>query len=92
MIRTYQNLALVFLISLSGLLDLAGQEPGKGGARIRPRQRSANPVQLEKAFVASKPTIGDTIPEIALFDESGNPFNTRSFRGKYVVVTFGCLT
>ena len=35
---------------------------------------------------------GDSFPEIDVHDASGEPFNTKSLKGKYTVVVNGCLT
>ena len=43
-------------------------------------------------FDASGLKAGDPFPSVAVFDESGKPFNTRSLKGQYTVVVNGCLT
>ena len=35
---------------------------------------------------------GDPFPEIDVYDATGNPFNTKSLKGKYTVIVNGCLT
>lgn len=43
-------------------------------------------------FDASGLEVGDSFPAVAVFDENGKPFNTRSLKGQYTVVVNGCLT
>jgi len=47
---------------------------------------------VEKWFDASGLKVGDAFPSVAVFDEAGQPFNTRSLKGQYTVVVNGCLT
>ena len=47
---------------------------------------------VEKWFDASGLKVGDPFPSVAVFDEAGKPFNTRSLKGQYTVVVNGCLT
>lgn len=56
------------------------------------RPKAQTPQEKERKFVSAKPTIGDALPDVSIFDENGKSFQTSSFRGKYVVITFGCLT
>ncbi len=35
---------------------------------------------------------GDPFPELEVFDDEGNPFNTKSLQGQHAVVVNGCLT
>ena len=46
----------------------------------------------EADFTKAKPTIGDTIPELTVYDPSGKEVKTSSLRGQHVVLVFGCLT
>lgn len=78
-----------FLFSLVPLLT-HGQESTPPSNDDRPRWQS--PRERERKFVESEPTIGDPIPNVSLMDAKGNSVSTESFRGKYVVITFGCLT
>ena len=34
----------------------------------------------------------EQLPDITVFDESGEPFKLESLKGKYSVIVFGCLT
>jgi hypothetical protein len=36
--------------------------------------------------------VGETFPEMSIFDGAGKPFNTKSLKGQYTVVINGCLT
>ena len=46
----------------------------------------------EEDFTKSKPAIGDTIPDVTVYDPSGKEVKTSDLRGHYTVLTFGCLT
>lgn len=46
----------------------------------------------EAAFVKSSPTIGEMLPDVAIYSPDGTPVSTADFRGHYTVLTFGCLT
>ena len=48
--------------------------------------------QREKAFLSSKPRIGESLPDVTVFAVDGTPFKTADLRGHYTVLTFGCLT
>ncbi len=52
------------------------------------RERSA-----DEAFMDRSPRVGEPIPDVAGYDESGQPFPLRErLRGSYTVLVFGCLT
>ncbi len=38
------------------------------------------------------PQVGSVMPSVKAFDESGKEFTTKSLRGSYSVIVFGCLT
>jgi cytochrome oxidase Cu insertion factor (SCO1/SenC/PrrC family) len=46
----------------------------------------------EEDFVKSKPAVGETVPDVTVYDPSGKEVKTSSLRGHYTVLTFGCLT
>lgn len=48
--------------------------------------------QREKAFLKSKPLIGEMLPDVTVYSPDGTPFRTADLRGHYTVLTFGCLT
>lgn len=48
--------------------------------------------RYERMVAKRKPLVGDEVPNISAFDEEGKPFEFDSTRGKYTVITFGCLT
>lgn len=56
-------------------------------ARAQRRER-----QTEAEFVASKPTVGDPLPAVVVYDVDGREVTTGSLRGHYTVLNFGCLT
>lgn len=38
------------------------------------------------------PERGTRLPDVTVYDEHGEPFTTKSLRGRYSVLVFGCLT
>jgi cytochrome oxidase Cu insertion factor (SCO1/SenC/PrrC family) len=46
----------------------------------------------EEEFVHQAPAVGDTLPEVTVYDSRGNEVSTSSLSGHYTVLTFGCLT
>ena len=54
---------------------------------------SQNPKQeREDEFIASKPVVGDSLPELIVYSPDGTEFKTTDLRGHFTVLTFGCLT
>jgi len=49
-------------------------------------------IKRDKEFPHEKPGIGDSFPELTIYRPDGTPVNTSDLRGRYVVLTFGCLT
>ena len=60
--------------------DVFAQRPDRGGSG---RQRGGS---------FSLPKVGDQLPAIGVYDESGNEFSTKTLREHYSVIVFGCLT
>lgn len=50
------------------------------------------PKKSEEEFVKERPTVGDSLPDLAVYDPNGKVVRTSSLRGHYTVLTFGCLT
>lgn len=48
--------------------------------------------QYNEQFEKKEPVIGTVIGDLEAFDENGKKINFNDFRGKYTVLTFGCLT
>lgn len=48
--------------------------------------------QYNERYLRQEPPVGETLPNVKLFDAEGNPFELASTRGKYTVLVFGCLT
>lgn len=73
----------VFLIStafvLAAWLPADAQVQRKRGSR-------------DENFIASKPAVGDELPEVTVYTPDGEPFKTAELRGRYTVLVFGCLT
>ena len=55
---------------------------------IGPNRSNGDPVRLTAAGI----DVGTRLPEVSIFDEEGRPFETKTLRGKYSVLVFGCLT
>ncbi len=49
---------------------------------------NGDPVRLARAGIE----VGTPLPDVSIFDETGQPFETSSLRGNYSVLVFGCLT
>jgi cytochrome oxidase Cu insertion factor (SCO1/SenC/PrrC family) len=64
------------LLAVAGPAALAQREKGKS----------------DEEFAAQKPAVGDTIPDLTVYDPSGKEVKTSDLRGHYTVLTFGCLT
>ena len=71
----------------------------RGGSQ--PQRRSTNRPQSGRrisggprggSFGSSTPNVGDTLPDITVYDSEGKEFNLRRMRGNYSVLVFGCLT
>ena len=72
-------------IALLGLgLLVAAVLPGPAPAQ--PQKKS------DEAFVKEKPAVGDKLPDLTVYTPDGKEVKTSDLRGRYVVLTFGCLT
>ena len=47
---------------------------------------------MNKEFLTRKPSIGEAIENVKVFDQDGNEFELNSTQGKHTVLIFGCLT
>jgi cytochrome oxidase Cu insertion factor (SCO1/SenC/PrrC family) len=64
------------------------QEPSEP-AEEKPEQ----PRQIViRVFNETSPEIGQPLPAVACFDETGERFQLRQLKGQYSVLMFGCLT
>ena len=41
---------------------------------------------------ANFPEAGSLLPDVVVYDDQGDEFSTKSLRGHYSVLVFGCLT
>lgn len=83
-------LSLILLLGLS-----TSSTCGQNTRQLIPKEKRAkllSPQDREKAFVSAKPAVGDAVPDLKIFDANGKSVRMSEFRGKYVVLTFGCLT
>lgn len=62
----------------------AGTQARGGGSR----PGSAGSSTLERTGLK----IGQKVPDITIHDDKGRPFSMANLKGKYTVITFGCLT
>jgi cytochrome oxidase Cu insertion factor (SCO1/SenC/PrrC family) len=56
-----------------------------------PSARAQKP-KSDDDFAKARPTLGETIPDVTVYDSAGKEVKTSSLRGHYTVLTFGCLT
>jgi len=66
-------------VLLSILTGNALAQPGAGGPRARPGG-------------SNLPKVGSMLPDVVVFDDEGNEFSTKTLRGQYSLLVFGCLT
>jgi cytochrome oxidase Cu insertion factor (SCO1/SenC/PrrC family) len=71
-------MAAVFLV---GTMAAPGTAQPEGG---RPR--------LPPLLRADAPQVGDQLPDVQVFTDTGDPFRMSALKGKYTVLVFGCLT
>ena len=69
-----------FFALMGGLLVASPAAAQRGGSALQNR------------FEKNSPGIGQTLPDITLYDEQGRPFAVRDLKGHYSVIVFGCLT
>ncbi len=48
--------------------------------------------RMNDRFDSADPAVGGRVPDIAVYDADGAPFELRSFEGEVTVLVFGCLT
>ncbi len=48
--------------------------------------------EREQEFMTAPPRVGDPLPSVTVYAANGQPFETSRLRGRYTVLTFGCLT
>ncbi|MBC8352342.1 MAG: hypothetical protein H8E66_10155 [Planctomycetes bacterium] len=61
-------------------------------AIAQPRGNSRGGPGASRGAGGNLPKIGTTLPDITLYDDSGEEISTTSLRGQYSVLVFGCLT
>lgn len=54
---------------------------------LQAQRRGNNP-----EFERNSPAVGQLLPDITVYDASGNEFALRSIKENYSVIVFGCLT
>ncbi len=75
--------------------SVASAQPGQGqprgeGSRRGAGSRPGTPgsATLERAGLK----LGQSLPDLTIFDEHGGKFRLADVKGKYTVIVFGCLT
>ncbi len=63
-----------------------------GGVSTAPAQPEAKPEVTDEWWGPNFPEAGQQMPDVEVFDESGDAFRTSLLEGKYTVLIFGCLT
>ena len=64
--------------------DLLGQPGGHG--------RQGGMRQMPKMFGDDVVNVGQPLPDVEIFSDTGDKFRTSQLKGKYTVIVFGCLT
>jgi cytochrome oxidase Cu insertion factor (SCO1/SenC/PrrC family) len=59
---------------------------------VLPTAALAQKQKSEEDFVKEKPTVGDALPDLTVYDTDGKEVKTSSLRGHHTVLVFGCLT
>jgi len=47
---------------------------------------------MPKMFGPDAPNVGDTLPDVTIYNDKGDKIRIRAIKGKYRVIVFGCLT
>ena len=50
------------------------------------------PEAQESGMTDRLPAVGSAVPDLEIYSETGDPFRTSLFKGRYTVIVFGCLT
>jgi len=59
---------------------------------ITEKHLAAQAGREDPEWVKKSPTVGDMLPDLAVYSADGKEFKTSSLRGHYTVLDFGCLT
>ena len=76
------------LLFLGFFCSLAHGQPGFGRRGGGSGPGSTGSASLERAGVK----LGQSLPDVTVFDEAGNKFRVADTKGKHTVIVFGCLT
>ena len=77
-----RNVLALVLVTLIAAPAVLAQRPGPGRGGEGP----------QAGFRGSGLEPGKPFPAVDVYDENGNPFNTKSLKGFFTVVVSGCLT
>jgi cytochrome oxidase Cu insertion factor (SCO1/SenC/PrrC family) len=78
--------ALVAMTTGAAQAQDRGGRGGRGGDGDN--QRGGMPKMLREG----SPQIGQTIPNVTIYDARGNEIEIHALKGKHKVIVFGCLT
>lgn len=83
--RTSDMLTKTAILLLGGLILAAPV--------IQPAVQAQRPSRGEFGGRSNLPRIGDSMPDVSVFDSNGKPFSLRlKTKGRHAVIVFGCLT
>jgi hypothetical protein len=87
---------ILFSATLATAPVVAQQSESVGSLRKAPVAKRAGENRTEadadRRFEKTRPHIGETIPHVVAYDDSGSPLSLGKLRGHFTVLTFGCLT
>ena len=88
---------LGFLMAAFGAMGFmfGGAQAADEQARPEDRPRSARQAPSREGadqLISAGLEIGAPLPDLTVYDASGNPFSLGQLKGRYSVLVFGCLT
>ena len=48
--------------------------------------------QMPRMFGEDAPKVGDALPDVSVYTDTGDSLRMSALKGKYTVLVFGCLT
>ena len=93
-----RTLAVTVLIALAitalgSVLPAAAQRGQRRAPNMGRDQGFSGRQMVNRKFDTVAPAVGESMPDITVYDETGNPLSLEQvLRGHYSVVVLGCLT
>ena len=78
--------------ALEQVLKEADETESRVEEQVAAKPPSTLVEMMNAQHLERKPLIGDIVEDVVALDESGNEVSFNDFRGKHVVLVFGCLT